>query len=123
MGQITEAAAAAGSEPRDALRSFGERLRDLRDENPHASKADLREAVKGAMQAMIVRSREQRQRADTQRMAAESDMLIDVTRLPDRTRISSGVTAERSCRQERQGSCPARIPALPRGWTTGGGLR
>ncbi len=37
VGQITEAAAAAGSEPRDALRSFGERLRDLRDENPHAS--------------------------------------------------------------------------------------
>ncbi len=46
VGQITEAAAAAGSEPRDALRSFGERLRDLREENPHASEADLREAVK-----------------------------------------------------------------------------
>ncbi len=51
VGQITEAAAAAGSEPRDALRSFGERLRDLRDENPHASEADLREVVKGAVQA------------------------------------------------------------------------
>jgi hypothetical protein len=24
---------------------------------------------------------------------------------------------------EAQGSCPAHIPALPRGWTTGGGLR
>ncbi len=60
VGQITEAAAAAGSEPRDALRSFGERLTDLRDKNPHASEADLREAVKGAVQAMIARSREQR---------------------------------------------------------------
>jgi hypothetical protein len=48
--QITEAAAAAGSEPRDALRSFGERLRDLRDENPHASEADLRVVVKGTVQ-------------------------------------------------------------------------
>jgi hypothetical protein len=32
IGQIKEAAAAAGSEPREALRSFGERLRDLRKE-------------------------------------------------------------------------------------------
>jgi aminoglycoside phosphotransferase len=73
VGQITEAAAAAGSEPRDALRSFGERLRDLREENPHASEADLREAVKGAVQALIARSREQRQKVGTQRVAAESD--------------------------------------------------
>jgi hypothetical protein len=41
-------------------------LRDLRDENPHASEADLREAVKGAVQAMIARSREQQQRVGTQ---------------------------------------------------------
>jgi hypothetical protein len=66
VGQITEAAAAAGSKPRDTLRSFGERLRDLRDENPQAREADLMEAVQGAMQAMMARSREQRQRADTQ---------------------------------------------------------
>jgi hypothetical protein len=51
----------------DALRSFGERLRNLRDENPHASETVLREAVKDAVQVMIARSREQRQRA-----AAES---------------------------------------------------
>jgi hypothetical protein len=56
VAQITEAAAAAGSEPREALRNFGERLRDLRKENPHASKTDLKEAVKGAMQAMIAAS-------------------------------------------------------------------
>ncbi len=65
-GQITEAAAAAGSESLDALRSFGERLRNLREKNPHASEADLREAVKGAVRVMITRSREQRQRAGTQ---------------------------------------------------------
>jgi hypothetical protein len=83
VGQITEAAAAASSEPWGALRSFGERLRDLRDENPHASEVDLREAVKGVVQAMIARSREQRQRVDTQRVAAESDTQRDVTRLPE----------------------------------------
>ena len=80
VAQITEAAAAAGSEPREALRSFGERLRDLRNENPHASEADLREAVKGAVQAMIAKSRGQRRRADTQRVAAESDTPRDVAR-------------------------------------------
>ncbi len=62
LEQVGRSLAAAGSEPRDALRSFRERLRDLREENPHASKTDLREAVKGAVQAMIARSREQRQR-------------------------------------------------------------
>jgi hypothetical protein len=65
VAQITEAAAAAGSEPREALRSFGERLRDLRKENPHASEADLKEAVKGAVQAMIAKARGQQRRADT----------------------------------------------------------
>ena len=58
--QIKEAATAAGSEPGEALRSFGERLRDLRKENPHASEADLKEAVKGAVQAMIAKARGQR---------------------------------------------------------------
>jgi hypothetical protein len=85
VAQITEA---DGSEPREALRSFGERLRDLRNENPHASEADLREAVKGAVQAMIAKSRGQRQRADTQRVAAESDMPRDVARLPETRRTT-----------------------------------
>ena len=58
--QIKEAAAGAGNEPGEALRSFGERLRDLRKENPHASEADLKEAVKGAVQAMIAKARGQR---------------------------------------------------------------
>ncbi len=82
VAQITEAAAAASSEPREALRSFGERLRDLRNENPHASEADLREAVKGAVQAMLAKSRGQRRRADTQRVGAESDTPRDVAGIP-----------------------------------------
>ncbi len=86
--QITEAAAAAGSEPRQALRSFGERLRDLRNENPHASEADLKEAVKGAVQAMIAKSRGQRQRVDTQQVVAESNTQRDVARLPETRRMT-----------------------------------
>jgi hypothetical protein len=46
VGQITEVATAAGNEPMDALRSFRERLRNLREENPHVSETDLREAVR-----------------------------------------------------------------------------
>jgi hypothetical protein len=88
VAQITEAAAVAGSEPREALRSFGERLRDLRNENHHASEADLKEAVKSAVQAMIVKARGQQRRADTQRVAAESDTPRDVARLPETRRMT-----------------------------------
>jgi hypothetical protein len=49
----------------DALRSFSKRLRALREENPHESETDLREAVKGAMQVIVTRAREQWQRAGT----------------------------------------------------------
>jgi hypothetical protein len=88
IGQIKEAAAAAGNKPGEALRSFGERLRDLRKENPHASEADLKEAVKGAVQAMIAKAREQRRRADTQRVAAESETPRDATRLTETRRMT-----------------------------------
>ncbi len=63
--QITDAATEAGNEPMDALRSFSKRLRALREENPHASETDLREAVKGAVQLIVTRAREQGQRAGT----------------------------------------------------------
>jgi hypothetical protein len=88
IGQIKEAAAAASSEPGEALRSFRERLRDLRKENPHASEADLKEAVKGAVQAMIAKARGQRRRADTQQAAAESETPRDTTRLPETRRMT-----------------------------------
>jgi hypothetical protein len=86
--QIKEAAAAAGSEPGEALRSFGERLRDLRKENPHASETDLKEAVKSAVRAMINKARGQRQRANTQQATAESETPRDTTRLPERRRVT-----------------------------------
>jgi hypothetical protein len=63
-------------------------LRDLRNENPHANEADLREAVKGAVQAMIAKSRGHRRRVDTQRVAAESDTPRDVARLPETRRTT-----------------------------------
>jgi hypothetical protein len=84
----------------DALRSFGERLRNLRDENPNASKTDLREAVKGAVQVMITRSREQRNRAGTQRVAAESEVPREVLRLPE---------ARRAARQDIPGPLSGRM--------------
>jgi hypothetical protein len=86
--QIKEAAEAAGNEPGEALRSFGERLRDLRKENPHASEADLKEAVKSAVQAMITKARGPRWRADTQQATAESETPRDTTRLPETRRVT-----------------------------------
>ncbi len=63
-------------------------MKDLRKENPHASEADLKEAVKAAGQALIAKARGQRLRADTQRVAAESGMPRDVARLPETRRMT-----------------------------------
>jgi uncharacterized NAD-dependent epimerase/dehydratase family protein len=86
--QIREAAAAAGNEPGEALRSFGERLKDLRKENPHASEADLKEAVKNAVQAMINRARGPRRHADTRQATAESEAQRGMMRLPETRRAT-----------------------------------
>jgi hypothetical protein len=59
--KITDATTGTDNEPMDALRSFGERLRILREENPHASEADLREAVEGAVRVIVTRAREERE--------------------------------------------------------------
>jgi hypothetical protein len=40
----------------DALRSFGERLRILREEKPLASETDLREAVESAVRVIVTRA-------------------------------------------------------------------
>jgi hypothetical protein len=85
---IKEAAAAAGNDPGEALRSFGERLRDLRKENPHVSEANLKEAVKSAVQAMIAKARGQRRRADIQRGTAKSKTPRDATRLLETRRMT-----------------------------------
>jgi hypothetical protein len=86
--QIKEAAAAAGNEPGEALRSFGERQRDLRKENTHASEADLKGAVKSAVQAMINRARGPRRHADTRQATAESEAQRDAMRLPETRRAT-----------------------------------
>jgi hypothetical protein len=56
--QITDAVTGTDNEPMVALRSFGERLRVLREENPLASEADLREAVEGAVRVVSHQSQE-----------------------------------------------------------------
>ncbi len=84
--QITDAATEAGNEPMDALRSFGERLRILREENPHASEADLREAVEGAVRVIVTRAREereQRKRPGTQQVAAAFKVPREALPLPE----------------------------------------
>jgi hypothetical protein len=84
--QITDAATKAGNEPMDALRSFGERLRILREENPHASEADLREAVEGGLRVIVTRAREereQRKRSGTQQVAAAFEVPREVLHLPE----------------------------------------
>ena len=52
----------------------------------------------GAVQAMIAKSRGQRPRGDTQRVAAESDTPRDVVRLPE---------TRRTTRQDIPGPLPA----------------
>jgi hypothetical protein len=89
--QITDAATETGNEPMDALRSFGERLRILREESPQASEADLREAVEGAMRVIVTRAkeeREQRKRPGTQQVAAAFEVPREVMRLPEARRAA-----------------------------------
>jgi hypothetical protein len=86
--QITDATTEAGNEPMDALRSFSERLRVLREENPHASTTDLREAVKGAVQVIVTRARDQRQRAGIQQVAAVFEVPREILRLPEVRRVA-----------------------------------
>ncbi len=86
--QIKQIKEAAGNEPGENLRSFGERLRDLRKENPHASEADLKEAVKSAVQAMINRARGPRRHADTRQATAKSEAQRDAKGLPETRRAT-----------------------------------
>jgi hypothetical protein len=75
----------------DALRSFGERLRILREENPHACEANLREAVEGAVWVIVTRAREEREqwkRSWTQQVAAAFEVPREVLRLPEACRVA-----------------------------------
>jgi hypothetical protein len=99
--QITNAATEAGNEPMDALRSFVERLRILREENPHASEAALREAGEGAVRLIVTRAREEREQCKklgTQQVAAAFEVPREALRLPE---------ARRAARQNIPGPLPA----------------
>jgi hypothetical protein len=89
--QITDAVTGTDNEPMEALRSFGERLRILREENPPASEADLREVVEGAVRVIVTRARderEQRQKSGTQQVAAAFEVSREALRLPEALRAA-----------------------------------
>jgi len=89
--QITDAVTTAGNEPMDALRSFGERLRILREENPHASETDLREAIESAVRVIVTRAkddREQQQRTGTQQVAAAFEVPREALHLSGAHRVA-----------------------------------
>jgi hypothetical protein len=89
--QIANAVTGTDNEPMDALRSFNERLRILREENPHASEADLREVVKGAVRVIVTRAkneREQRQKSGTQQAVAAFEVPREALHLPESRRAA-----------------------------------
>ncbi len=51
--QITNTVTGSNNEPMDTLRSFNERLETLIEENPHASRDDLKDAAESAVQVLI----------------------------------------------------------------------
>jgi hypothetical protein len=51
--QIANAVTGTNNVPMEALRSFNKGLEILKEENPHASNADLKEAAESAVQALI----------------------------------------------------------------------
>jgi hypothetical protein len=78
IGQIKEAAAAAGNEPWEALRSFRERLR-ARLTSKRRSRGRAGDNRQGERAAAAT---------DTQRVAAESETPRDTTRLPETRRMT-----------------------------------
>jgi hypothetical protein len=89
--QITNAVTETDNEPMDALRSFNERLEILREENPHASKANLREAAEGAVQAIVARAkneREQQGKSGTRQTVAAFEVPREALHLPESRRAA-----------------------------------
>jgi hypothetical protein len=89
--QFTNSATDTDNEPMDALRSFNKRLRILREENPHASEADIREAVEGAVRMIVTRARnekERRQKSGTQQAVAAFEVPREALHLPESRRAA-----------------------------------
>jgi len=115
--QITNAVTGTDNEPMDALRSFNERLEILREENPHASEADLREVAEGVVQAIVARAkneREQQQKPGTRQTVAAFEVPREALHPPD---------SRRGARQHTPGPpsagrCGEQNPRLSRCTTT-----
>jgi hypothetical protein len=89
--QIAIGVTGTDNEPMDALRSFNKRLEILREENPQASIADLREAAKSAVQALITRAKtakEQQWRPGTRPAVAAFEVPREVLHLPESRRAA-----------------------------------
>jgi hypothetical protein len=89
--QITNAVTGTDNEPMDALRSFNERLEILREENPHASEADLREVAEGVVQAIVARAkneREQQQKPGTRQTVAAFEVPREALHPPESRRAA-----------------------------------
>jgi hypothetical protein len=85
--QIAIGVTGTDNEPMDALRSFNKRL----EENPQASIADLREAAKSAVQALITRAKtakEQQWRPGTRPAVAAFEVPREVLHLPESRRAA-----------------------------------
>jgi hypothetical protein len=105
--QITNAVTWTDNEPMDALRSFNERLRILREETPHASEADLREVVEGAMRVIVTRAkneREQQRKPETQQTVAVFEVPREALHLPESRRAARQDNSWTPFRQDAAGS-------------------
>jgi hypothetical protein len=90
---ITNAAAGTNNEPIEVLRSLNERLDILREENPQASNADLKEAAESAMQALITgakNAKERQQKPGPRQMTAAFEVPREALRLPESRRAAPG---------------------------------
>ena len=89
--QITNAVMGTNTEPMEALRSFNERLEILRDENPPASNAYLKEAAESAVQALITRAKNAKERQwkpGPRQTLAAFKVPREALRLPDSRRAA-----------------------------------
>jgi hypothetical protein len=89
--QITIAVTGTDNEPMDALRSFDKRQEILREENPQAHSADLREAAKSAAQALITgakTAKEQQRRPGTRPAVAAFEVPREALHLPELRRAA-----------------------------------
>jgi hypothetical protein len=82
---ITTTVTVTNNEPMEVLRSLNERLDILREENPQASNADLKEAAESAVQALITgakNAKERQQKPGPRQTTAAFEVPREALRLP-----------------------------------------